>query len=176
VPSDRVWVYLCFWLFLGFAVTFHLWFIASGRLDLAPDEAHYWTWSNRLGWSYYSKGPMVAYLIALSTRLGGDTEFYVRLPAVILSAGTGLLTFLLARDVCGSARAGLDAVLTLGAMPLAQVGPILMTYDTPLVFFLVLTLALGRRMNQVDVGGGTEEVLGVTGSVDSRHSNRMGIR
>ncbi|MBF8261431.1 MAG: conserved membrane protein of unknown function, partial [candidate division NC10 bacterium] len=82
VPSDRVGVYLCFWLFLGFAVTFHLWFIASGRLDLAPDEAHYWTWSKRLDWSYYSKGPMVAYLIALSTRLGGDTDFYVRLPAV----------------------------------------------------------------------------------------------
>ena len=49
VPSDRVGVYLCFWLFLGFAVSFHLWFIASGRLDLAPDEAHYWTWSNRRG-------------------------------------------------------------------------------------------------------------------------------
>ena len=68
VSSDPVWVYLCFWLFLGFAVTLHLWFIASGRLDLAPDEAHYRTWSKRLDWSYYSKGQMVAYLIALSTR------------------------------------------------------------------------------------------------------------
>jgi 4-amino-4-deoxy-L-arabinose transferase-like glycosyltransferase len=145
VPSDRVGVYLCFWLFLGFAVTFHLWFIASGRLDLAPDEAYYWTWSNRLGWSYYSKGPMVAYLIALSTRLGGDTEFYVRLPAVILSAGTGLLTFLLARKICGSARAGLDAVLLVGATPLAQAGSILMTIDTPLVFFWVLVLFSTQR-------------------------------
>jgi 4-amino-4-deoxy-L-arabinose transferase-like glycosyltransferase len=147
-------VYLCFWLFLGFAVTFHLWFIASGRLDLAPDEAYYWTWSNRLGWSYYSKGPMVAYFITLSTRLGGDMEFYVRLPTVILSAGTGLLAFLLARGLCRSARVGLDAVLLVAAMALAQAGPILMTYDTPLVFFLVLALALGRRMNQFDVWGG----------------------
>jgi len=145
VPSDRVWVYLCFWLFLGFAVTFHLWFIASGRLDLAPDEAHYWTWSNRLGWSYYSKGPLVAYLIALSTRLGGDTEFYVRLPAVILSAGTGLLIFSLARNLYGSARAGLNAVLLLGAMPLAQAGSILMTIDAPLVFFWVLALFSTHR-------------------------------
>ncbi|MBI4380881.1 MAG: hypothetical protein HY574_06790 [candidate division NC10 bacterium] len=68
VSSDPVWVYLCFWLFLGFAVTFHLWFIVSGRLDLAPDEAHYRTWSKRLDWRYYSKGQMVAYLIVLSTR------------------------------------------------------------------------------------------------------------
>src|SRR5262249_54761091 len=32
-------------------------------LDLAPDEAHYWDWSRHLDWSYYSKGPLVAYLI-----------------------------------------------------------------------------------------------------------------
>lgn len=57
--------------FLGFAATFHLWFITSGHFNLAPDEAHYWAWSRRLDWSYYSKGPMVAYLIALSTQSGG---------------------------------------------------------------------------------------------------------
>ena len=37
-------------------------------------------------------------------------------------------------------------------------------------------IPLGRRMNQFDVWGGTEEVLGVTGSEDSPHSNRRGIR
>ena len=36
-------------------------------LDLAPDEAHYWDWSRHLDWSYYSKGPLVAWLI----RAGG---------------------------------------------------------------------------------------------------------
>jgi len=153
VPSDRVGVYLCFWLFLGFAVTFHLWFIASGRLYLAPDEAHYWTWSKRLDWSYYSKGPMVAYLIALSTRLGGDTDFYVRLPAVILSAGTGLLIFSLARNLYGSARAGFDAVLLVAAMPLAQAGSILMTIDAPLVFFWVLVLFSTHRALEGDHDG-----------------------
>jgi undecaprenyl-diphosphatase len=59
----------------------HLWMIGSGRWPLSGDEAHYWEWSRRLDWSYYSKGPMVAYLIALSTRPGGHTEFGC-LPAV----------------------------------------------------------------------------------------------
>jgi hypothetical protein len=36
---------------------FHLWFIGSGRWPLASDEAHYWEWSRRLDWSYYSKAP-----------------------------------------------------------------------------------------------------------------------
>ena len=88
---------------------------------------------------------MVAYLIALSTRLGGDTEFFVRLPAVLLSAGAAMLTFVLASRLCRSNRAGLEAVLLLAAMPLAEAGSILMTIDAPLVFFWSLTLLLIHR-------------------------------
>jgi 4-amino-4-deoxy-L-arabinose transferase-like glycosyltransferase len=63
-------------------------------LDLAPDEAHYWDWSRRLDWSYYSKGPLVAVLIRASCWLFGDlsralngTEMLaVRLPAVLCGA------------------------------------------------------------------------------------------
>ena len=60
-----------------------LWYLQQGYLELSPDEAHYWEWSRRLDWSYYSKGPFVAYLIALSTAIGGATELFVRLPAVL---------------------------------------------------------------------------------------------
>src|SRR3954468_10246957 len=60
-------------------------------LDLAPDEAHYWDWSRHLDWSYYSKGPLVAWLIrascdlfgGLSTSLTGSEVLAVRLPAVL---------------------------------------------------------------------------------------------
>src|SRR5260370_23831787 len=52
-------------------------------LDLAPDEAHYWDWSRQLDWSYYSKGPLVAWLIRASCALLGDTMLAVRLPAVV---------------------------------------------------------------------------------------------
>src|SRR2546423_14475763 len=41
-------------------------------LDLSPDEAHYWDWSRHLDWSYYSKGPGVAWLIRLSCELFGS--------------------------------------------------------------------------------------------------------
>src|SRR6478609_12217905 len=63
-------------------------------LDLAPDEAHYWDWSRHLDWSYYSKGPLVAWLIRLSCELfgswseqhTGSLTFAVRLPAVCCGA------------------------------------------------------------------------------------------
>src|SRR5262245_20578367 len=47
------------------------WLLSDCPLDLAPDEAHYWDWSRRLDWSYYSKGPLVAWLIRAGTLLAG---------------------------------------------------------------------------------------------------------
>ena len=92
-------------LLIAGVTVFHLWYIASGRIDLVPDEAHYWEWSRRLDWSYYSKGPMVAYIIAVSTRLGGSTEFFVRLPAVLLALGTQIIVYALTRALFTSERA-----------------------------------------------------------------------
>ena len=120
------------WLLL---LTFlHLWVIASGRWPLSADEAHYWEWSRRLDWSYYSKGPMVAYLIALSTRLGGHTEFWVRLPAVLLGTATAGIAYLLARRIFPGTRAAFLGIVMLSVIPLYAIGALLMTIDPPFVF------------------------------------------
>ena len=50
-------------------------------LELYPDEAQYWLWSRTLDWGYYSKPPMIAWLIWGTTHVGGDTEPWVRLSA-----------------------------------------------------------------------------------------------
>src|SRR5260370_25797764 len=63
-------------------------------LDLAPDEAHYWDWSRNLDWSYYSKGPLVAWIIRfscwlfgpLSEHLMGSPMLAVRIPAVVFGS------------------------------------------------------------------------------------------
>jgi len=39
-------------------------YVIHTPFDLSPDEAHYWEWSRRPGLSYYSKGPLVAWIIA----------------------------------------------------------------------------------------------------------------
>jgi len=122
----------------------HLWLI--GMWPLSADEAHYWEWSRRLDWSYYSKGPAVAYLIALGTRLGGNTEFGVRLPAVLLSTGLAALGYGLARRIFRSARAGLLAVAFLSAMPLYAAGAMLMTIDPPFVLAWALACLFLARV------------------------------
>src|SRR5687768_14021726 len=50
-------------------------------ISLAEDEAYYWDWSRRLDLSYYSKGPLAAYLIRASCAMFGDVMPAVRLPA-----------------------------------------------------------------------------------------------
>src|SRR3982750_796253 len=75
-------------------------------LDLAPDEAHYWDWSRKLDWSYYSKGPLVAWLIRAGVELFGDLAIRltgtampaVRLPAVVAYALMMLAVYQLTRQ------------------------------------------------------------------------------
>ena len=87
--SDRACLVLAGLLVLG-AAALRVAFLLAGPLDLAPDEAHYWDWSRHPDWSYYSKGPLVAWIIrascellgGLSVALTGDITFAVRAPAV----------------------------------------------------------------------------------------------
>jgi 4-amino-4-deoxy-L-arabinose transferase-like glycosyltransferase len=51
---------------------------------LYPDEAQYWFWAQHPAFGYYSKPPLVAWLIALTTATFGDGEFAVRLSAPLL--------------------------------------------------------------------------------------------
>ncbi|MCQ3940922.1 MAG: hypothetical protein DPW19_07490 [cyanobacterium CYA1] len=100
---------------------------------LIEDEAHYWEWSRRLALSYYSKGPGVAWLIAASTRLFGDSEWAVRLPAALASGASALCVAGLARDACRDGRAGFFAAGVFLLMPVFQVVGLLMTIDGPMV-------------------------------------------
>jgi 4-amino-4-deoxy-L-arabinose transferase-like glycosyltransferase len=60
--------------------------IAAEPAGLYPDEAQYWVWAKHLALGYYSKPPLVAWLIALTTALFGDREWAIRLPAPLLHA------------------------------------------------------------------------------------------
>jgi undecaprenyl-diphosphatase len=114
-------------------------------LDLVHDEAYYWDWSRQPAWGYYSKPPMIAWLIGFATRLGGSSTLVVRLPAIVL--GTGALggMYLLGSRVYG-ARAGFWATLLSAATPGNAALGLLMTIDAPLLFCWTLTLYALWRM------------------------------
>jgi 4-amino-4-deoxy-L-arabinose transferase-like glycosyltransferase len=66
---------------IALLTAYKLWLCTT--FDVSGDEAHYWMWSQQPDWSYYSKPPLVAYVIGLGTALFGDTEFGLRWPAAL---------------------------------------------------------------------------------------------
>src|SRR5205814_9404343 len=67
---------------LGLGAISHIHYLNHNcPVDLSGDEAHYWDWSRQLDLSYYSKGPLVAYIIRASCAIFGNTMPAVRYPA-----------------------------------------------------------------------------------------------
>ncbi len=118
---------------VGGLLLFRLVFTVVVPLDLVHDEAYYWDWSRQLDWGYYSKPPMIAWLIALSTGLAGSSTWAVRLPAVFLGTGGLLLIHLLAAKLYGG-KAGFWAVVLTAATPGNTAISLLMTIDAPFLF------------------------------------------
>ncbi len=113
-------------------------------LDLSPDEAHYWEWSRRLDWSYYSKGPVVAVLIAISTTFWGTTEWGVRFPALLHSVLLmGGIYWFLARNIDSHVAFWSVALLHSGVF-FFSLG-LGMTTDAPCLFAWFLSLVFAYR-------------------------------
>src|SRR5688500_5385622 len=120
------------WTFLLFLTAIR--FTLLGTTDLSFDEAHYWMWSDRLAPAYFSKGPGVAFAIWASTAIFGDSEFGVRFWSPILGAATILLVYYFTRKLY-SEKAGFWVVIALNAIPLFNVGNLVMTIDPLSIFF-----------------------------------------
>ena len=108
-------------------------------LALAPDEAHYWEWSRRLDFSYYSKGPLVALLIRASTSLLGDSEFAVRMPALICYSLFSLIFYLFIYRIYSPRAALISWIALRSTLIFAQMG-VVMTTDAPAALFWLLAL------------------------------------
>lgn len=134
---------------IGAFLVWRLFYIASGLIELSPDEALYWLQAKHPALSYYAKPPMVAFTIYVGTLLFGDNDFGVRFFSPVISAVLGWLCLrFCAREL--NARLGFALVLITNATPLLQVGSNLMTIDPLNVLFWTLAMLVGWRAIQPD--------------------------
>jgi hypothetical protein len=140
-------------LILG-AAALHVAYLARDcPLDLASDEAHYWDWSRHLDWSYYSKGPLVAWLIRGSCELAGDWSerltgnlgLAVRLPAVVCGALLLVSLYVLAVQTYGREDVGLAGIAIALTLPVVTAGASIMTIDAPYTCCWGWALVLAHR-------------------------------
>ena len=158
--SYRRWLYIL----LAAATVFRLFYIQW--VELAPDEAYYWTWSRHLQWGYYDHPPMVGFLIMIFTALAGQGEFGVRLGWVVMTAFLSWLLYRLGGMMFGSERAGFYAALLMNFSLLGSVGAVIVTPDGPQMLFWALSLsciylAVNGRGNFFWYGGGIAFGLGL---------------
>jgi len=117
------------------------------------DEAQYWDWSRQPDWGYFSKPPMVAWLIALSTGIFGHGEMAVRAFAFLLYPATAVVIYFLARrlavhfppDSPVGRHGPWLAALLFASLPMTSMGSWLITTDAPLLFFWSLALLFYLR-------------------------------
>jgi len=129
-----------------------------GEVELIPQEAYYWNYSQHLDLGYLDHPPMVAWLIWLGTLIFGKTAIGVRAGALAASLAAAVFVYLFTRNLLGRARAQI-AVMLIACMPYFFGVGFLMTPDAPLVacwagavYFLERALRGGKGWGWIGAG------------------------
>lgn len=105
--------------------------LAASPIELYADETQYWIWSQSFDWGYFSKPPVIAWVIAITTGLFGDSDFAVRLASPLLHGATAGFLFLTGRTLWDS-RTGFWITLTYLTVPAIWLSGAVISTDTPL--------------------------------------------
>lgn len=100
--------------------------------SLYADETQYWLWAQNPDWGYFSKPPLIAWLIALTTTIFGDADWAVRLSAPFLHGATALFLGLTTARLAGPKAGALAGVLWM-TMPAVWLSSSIMSTDAVLM-------------------------------------------
>jgi len=107
--------------------------------DLFVDEAQYWAWSRDLALGYFSKPPLLAWIIAGSDLICGSGEACVRAASPILYLATCLIAYAVARELYDQ-RTACWAALTLAVATGLSFSARIISTDVPLLLLWSLAL------------------------------------
>ncbi len=133
----------CFWWLLAavFIARIGVMLLFVSGTDLAGDEAYYWDWGRRPDWCYYSKPPMIGWMMGVIGWLTGNAEWGIRFAALLLGTTTLVVIHRIALVLFDAKTAFLTAVLVL--LTIANAGlNLLLTIDAPLLLSWTLGLLL----------------------------------
>ncbi len=108
-------------------------------IELSVDEAQYWHWSRNIDFGYFTKPPLIAWLIGFSTFIFGNEEWAVRIFSPIIHLFISLVLWGAAKSSFGS-NSGKIAALIWMFTPAASLGGFIISTDTPLLLFWSLAL------------------------------------
>jgi hypothetical protein len=107
--------------------------------DLFFDESQYWSWSRDLQLGYFSKPPLLAWIIAGAERICGASEACIRAPAPLMYFGTSLVIYAIANELYGRSVAFWACLLCAFGTGTAFSSRIIST-DVPLILCWAIAL------------------------------------
>jgi 4-amino-4-deoxy-L-arabinose transferase-like glycosyltransferase len=120
--------------------------ILAATVPLTPDETYYFLWSQHLQAGYYDAPSMVAVWMRIGTLLLGDDPLGIRLLGPVSAALGTLLLMDAGERMFPHRQAGLMAAAMLNVTLMIGAGSIIMTPDTPLIFFWTAGIAAFARL------------------------------
>ena len=118
---------------------FRIYSLHVSPIELSVDEAQYWHWSRNIDFGYFTKPPLIAWIISFSTFIFGNDEWAIRLFSPITHLFISLVLWGTAKFAFGS-TAGKVAALIWIFTPAASLGGFIISTDTPLLLFWSLSL------------------------------------
>jgi 4-amino-4-deoxy-L-arabinose transferase-like glycosyltransferase len=120
--------------------------LAFNQTDLFVDEAQYWLWGQEFDFGFYSKPPLIAWLIGgVTTLAGSDAPFWVRMPGAALHGVTALILAALTARL-STQRLAVWVAAAYVSLPMVGLGSLLMSTDTVMAPFFAAALYFHNRL------------------------------
>jgi len=136
--SQRRWIYHLFSILLVL-LGIRIAALAFNGTDLFFDEAQYWSWSEEPAFGYFSKPPMIAWMIRAATQTCGMSEFCIRLPSPLFYTMTAVFVFLIGWRLYDT-RTGVISAIAFATLPGVSVSAGIISTDVPLLTFWAMAL------------------------------------
>ncbi len=157
------------WLLLG-VLAIRVIGLAASHAELFFDEAQYWAWAQQPDFGYYTKPPLIAWVIAATTAVCGDSPLCVRLPSPVMHFAISLVIYAIAKKL-HSPRVGFWAAIVYAVMPGTSISATLMSTDVPLLLFWVLALlALVHHVERPSLSAGLAMGLAIGLGLNAKYA------
>ena len=118
------------------------------QTDLFFDEAQYWLWGKELDFGYFSKPPVLGWIIGTVTgTFGSDSPFFIRLASPVLYFVSSLCIFFAGRELYDE-RTGFWSAIVFATLPAVSLSSGLISTDVPLLTFWSVALYAFIRLTR----------------------------
>lgn len=108
--------------------------------DLYVDEVYYWGWAQSFELGYYSKPPVLAWLIMLTTSIFGESEWAIKIGAILIYPVTSVIIYLISDTLFKDKRVAFYTALAFLTIPAVSLSSMIISTDVVLLLFWSLSL------------------------------------